>query len=132
MTFLFKFFVTNFTFEGLTTFIYFIYVNFEDILSSWSGISTDSYKLEVFKSSIILETIDLSNKSYYMVGRLSNCDKAMAKLNYLTPSCYSSTNQEKVSELSSAELKILKACQSKEYELRKLSNEFDLIIKNQK
>ncbi|XP_014234914.1 kanadaptin [Trichogramma pretiosum] len=152
---------------------------------SWSGIPTDSYKLEVLKSGTILETIDLSNKSYYVVGRLPNCDIPMANPtisryhaifqhrivddgkiqkglyvydlgsthgtfwngNQIKPKVFvrlqgghmvkfgcsqrkfiilaPDHDQEQESELSLTELKILKAHQSKEYELQKLSHKFD-------
>ncbi|XP_011502518.1 PREDICTED: kanadaptin [Ceratosolen solmsi marchali] len=44
----------------------------------WSGKLQETYKLEVLKSGIILETIDLSEKNYYVIGRLPACDISMA------------------------------------------------------
>ncbi|KAI4494061.1 hypothetical protein M0802_009328 [Mischocyttarus mexicanus] len=45
---------------------------------SWSGKPKDEYKLEVLKSGVIIETIDLTKKSYYVVGRLPKCDISLA------------------------------------------------------
>lgn len=45
---------------------------------SWSGPPDLTYKFEVLKSGVILETIDLSKKNYYVVGRSPNCDISMA------------------------------------------------------
>lgn len=45
---------------------------------SWSGVPDEEYKLEVLKSGVILETIDLSKKSYHVVGRLPTCDIPLA------------------------------------------------------
>ena len=44
----------------------------------WSGIPDRIYKLEILKSGVILETIDLSSKNYHVVGRLPACDISMA------------------------------------------------------
>ncbi|XP_023246475.1 kanadaptin [Copidosoma floridanum] len=44
----------------------------------WSGIPNDIYKMEVLKSGVILETIDLSLKNYHVVGRSPFCDISMA------------------------------------------------------
>eukprot|EP01132_Coremiostelium_polycephalum_P004818 gene4818-6006_t len=42
----------------------------------WSQIPTHDYKFEVIKNGTVIETIDLSKKSYYLIGRLppSICD----------------------------------------------------------
>lgn len=40
--------------------------------------SGSDYALEVLKSGMIVEKIDLTNKSFYVFGRLSNCDVVMA------------------------------------------------------
>lgn len=45
---------------------------------SWGGVPKDDYKLEVLKCGIILETINLSKKSNFVVGRLPICDIALA------------------------------------------------------
>lgn len=45
---------------------------------SWSGKPDRSYKLEVLKSGVILETINLTDKNYSVVGRLPICDIPMA------------------------------------------------------
>lgn len=45
---------------------------------SWGGIPEDEYKLEVLKSGVIVQTIDLTSKSYHVVGRLPNCDISLA------------------------------------------------------
>ncbi|KAG6443881.1 hypothetical protein O3G_MSEX003061 [Manduca sexta] len=46
----------------------------------WSGMCPDGsdYALEVLKSGMIVEKIDLTNKAYYVFGRLTNCDVVMA------------------------------------------------------
>lgn len=44
----------------------------------WSGVPTEAYSFEVLKSGQILESIDLSTKSFYVFGRLSTCDIRMA------------------------------------------------------
>lgn len=44
----------------------------------WSGLPQSQYSFEVLKSGTILEKIELSNKSYYVFGRLGNCDIVMA------------------------------------------------------
>ncbi|CAG9576924.1 unnamed protein product [Danaus chrysippus] len=46
----------------------------------WSGFCPDGsdYALEVLKSGMIMEKIDLTKKSYYVFGRLANCDVVMA------------------------------------------------------
>ncbi|CAH0404494.1 unnamed protein product [Chilo suppressalis] len=46
----------------------------------WSGICPDgaNYGLEVLKSGMIVENIDLTKKSFYVFGRLANCDVVMA------------------------------------------------------
>ncbi|XP_046975844.1 kanadaptin [Vanessa cardui] len=45
----------------------------------WSGLCPDGseYGLEVLKSGMILEKIELTNKPYYVFGRLANCDIVM-------------------------------------------------------
>ncbi|XP_026483390.2 kanadaptin [Vanessa tameamea] len=45
----------------------------------WSGLCPDGseYGLEVLKSGMILEKIELTNKPYYVFGRLANCDVVM-------------------------------------------------------
>lgn len=45
---------------------------------SWSGPPEDEYKIEVLKSGVILEIIDLSKKNFYVVGRLPTCDVSLA------------------------------------------------------
>ncbi|XP_026322681.1 kanadaptin [Hyposmocoma kahamanoa] len=46
----------------------------------WSGLCPDgtNYALEVLKSGMIMETIELTKKAYYVFGRLANCDVVMA------------------------------------------------------
>jgi len=44
----------------------------------WSGVPCEAYGFEVLKSGQILESIDLSTKSFYVFGRLSTCDIRMA------------------------------------------------------
>ena len=44
----------------------------------WSGVPSEVYGFEVLKSGQILESIDLSTKSFYVFGRLSTCDIHMA------------------------------------------------------
>lgn len=46
----------------------------------WSGLCPDGsdYGLEVLKSGMIVEKIELTNKPYYVFGRLANCDVVMA------------------------------------------------------
>jgi len=43
----------------------------------WSGVPSEAYCFEVLKSGQILESIDLSTKSFYVFGRLSTCDIRM-------------------------------------------------------
>lgn len=45
---------------------------------SWGMKPEKEYKLEVLKSGVILQTIDLSKKSFHVVGRLPNCDISLA------------------------------------------------------
>ncbi|XP_001601225.2 kanadaptin isoform X1 [Nasonia vitripennis] len=45
---------------------------------TWSGPPENGYELEVLKSGLILEVIDLTDKNYHVVGRLPNCDMSMA------------------------------------------------------
>ena len=44
----------------------------------WSGVPSEVYCFEVLKSGQILESIDLSTKSFYVFGRVSTCDIRMA------------------------------------------------------
>ncbi|XP_035738487.1 kanadaptin-like [Vespa mandarinia] len=44
----------------------------------WGTKPDDEYKLEVLKSGVIIQTIDLTEKSYHVVGRLPNCDISLA------------------------------------------------------
>ncbi|XP_053621984.1 kanadaptin [Plodia interpunctella] len=46
----------------------------------WSGLCPDGseYGLEVLKSGMIVEKVDLTSKPYYVFGRLANCDVVMA------------------------------------------------------
>ncbi|XP_045529444.1 kanadaptin [Pieris brassicae] len=46
----------------------------------WSGICPDGteYALEVLKSGMIVEKVELTNKPYYVFGRLANCDVVLA------------------------------------------------------
>ncbi|CAH2056226.1 unnamed protein product, partial [Iphiclides podalirius] len=46
----------------------------------WSGICPDGseYALEVLKSGLIVEKIELTQKPFYVFGRLANCDVVMA------------------------------------------------------
>lgn len=46
----------------------------------WSGLCPEGsdYALEVLKSGMIVENIDLTKKAYFVFGRLANCDVIMA------------------------------------------------------
>ncbi|XP_050678448.1 kanadaptin [Leptidea sinapis] len=46
----------------------------------WSGLCPDGteYALEVIKSGMILDKVELTQKPYYVFGRLANCDVVMA------------------------------------------------------
>lgn len=44
---------------------------------SWSGIPQDHYYLELLKGGCIISTKHLTTKSYYVFGRLPNCDIVM-------------------------------------------------------
>ncbi|KAF7388230.1 hypothetical protein HZH66_010997 [Vespula vulgaris] len=44
----------------------------------WGTKPDNEYKLEVLKSGVIVQTIDLTDKSYHVVGRLPNCDISLA------------------------------------------------------
>lgn len=44
----------------------------------WGGtVTSDNYYLEVLKTGVILETVQLNTKSFYVFGRLSSCDVQM-------------------------------------------------------
>lgn len=44
----------------------------------WGGKPTEDYKLEVLKSGVILEKIDLTERSFYILGRLPSCNLSLA------------------------------------------------------
>lgn len=44
----------------------------------WGGKPTEEYKLEVLKSGVILEKIDLTKRSFYLLGRLPSCNLTLA------------------------------------------------------
>ncbi|KAH0550544.1 kanadaptin [Cotesia glomerata] len=44
----------------------------------WSGTPPEGYKVEILKSGVILDTIDLSKKSFHVIGRLPVCDIPLA------------------------------------------------------
>lgn len=44
----------------------------------WGTKPDNEYKLEVLKSGVIVQTINLTDKSYHVVGRLPNCDISLA------------------------------------------------------
>lgn len=44
----------------------------------WGGKPIEEYKLEVLKSGVILEKIDLTEKSFYVIGRLPSCNLSLA------------------------------------------------------
>ncbi|XP_011690458.1 PREDICTED: kanadaptin [Wasmannia auropunctata] len=44
----------------------------------WGGKPTGEYKLEVLKSGMIIDKIDLAEKSFYVVGRLPSCSLSLA------------------------------------------------------
>ncbi|KAL6433210.1 hypothetical protein ACFW04_006434 [Cataglyphis niger] len=44
----------------------------------WGGKPTEEYKLEVLKSGIIVEKIDLTERSFYILGRLPSCNLPLA------------------------------------------------------
>ncbi|XP_070153099.1 kanadaptin isoform X2 [Polyergus mexicanus] len=44
----------------------------------WGGKPSEEYKLEVLKSGIILEKIDLTERSFYILGRLPSCNLSLA------------------------------------------------------
>ncbi|XP_072758527.1 kanadaptin [Anoplolepis gracilipes] len=44
----------------------------------WGGKPTEEYKLEVLKSGVILDKIDLTEKSFYVLGRLPTCNLSLA------------------------------------------------------
>ncbi|XP_063978871.1 kanadaptin [Diachasmimorpha longicaudata] len=41
---------------------------------SWAGTPSSDYKMEVLKSGVILDTVDLSKQSFFVIGRLPVCD----------------------------------------------------------
>lgn len=45
---------------------------------AWSGTPPEGYKVEILKSGVILDTIDLSKKSFHVIGRLPVCDIPLA------------------------------------------------------
>ncbi|KAG7197552.1 hypothetical protein KM043_000168 [Ampulex compressa] len=45
---------------------------------SWAGKPDKKYAVEVLKSGVILETVDLSGKSFHAIGRLPCCDLSLA------------------------------------------------------
>lgn len=45
---------------------------------SWGGEPTADYKMEVLKSGVILQTIDMGDRSFYVIGRLPTCDVSLA------------------------------------------------------
>ncbi|XP_034945991.1 kanadaptin [Chelonus insularis] len=45
---------------------------------AWSGKPQNRYKIEVLKSGVILDTVDLTQKSFYVIGRLPMCDIPLA------------------------------------------------------
>lgn len=52
---------------------------FSYVEPEWSGkpIAAKDYKLEVLKSGVIIENINLMSKSYWVFGRLESCDIPM-------------------------------------------------------
>jgi len=44
----------------------------------WGGKPIKEYKLEVLKSGVILEKLDLTEKSFYVIGRLPCCNLSLA------------------------------------------------------
>ncbi|XP_011643500.2 LOW QUALITY PROTEIN: kanadaptin [Pogonomyrmex barbatus] len=44
----------------------------------WGGKPDQEYKLEVLKSGMIIEKIDLTEKSFYLIGRLPSCNLSLA------------------------------------------------------
>ncbi|XP_012281018.1 kanadaptin [Orussus abietinus] len=44
----------------------------------WGGRPEGEYKLEVLKSGMIIDTIDLTKKSYWLFGRYTTCDVSLA------------------------------------------------------
>lgn len=45
---------------------------------SWGGEPPEKYQVEILKSGVILDTIDLSSQSFYVIGRLPVCDIPLA------------------------------------------------------
>ncbi|EGI64939.1 PREDICTED: kanadaptin [Acromyrmex echinatior] len=44
----------------------------------WGGKPIEEYKLEILKSGVILEKLDLTEKSFYVIGRLPCCNLSLA------------------------------------------------------
>ncbi|KAK9882147.1 hypothetical protein WA026_019664 [Henosepilachna vigintioctopunctata] len=44
---------------------------------TWSGVPKMEYNFEVLKDGVVIDTINLINKPYWVFGRLANCDIAM-------------------------------------------------------
>ncbi|KMQ85521.1 Kanadaptin [Lasius niger] len=44
----------------------------------WGGKPTEEYKLEVLKSGVILDKIDLTERSFHVIGRLPSCNLSLA------------------------------------------------------
>ncbi|XP_011870899.1 PREDICTED: kanadaptin [Vollenhovia emeryi] len=44
----------------------------------WGGKPISGYKLEILKSGMILEKIDLTERSFYVIGRLPSCNLSLA------------------------------------------------------
>ncbi|XP_064601680.1 kanadaptin-like [Liolophura sinensis] len=44
---------------------------------SWGGPCEEQYKFEVLKNGTMLEDVDLTTKSFYVIGRLPSCDVTM-------------------------------------------------------
>ena len=44
---------------------------------SWGGLPTTKYSVEVLKNGTIIDNIELKDKSFFVIGRLANCDIVM-------------------------------------------------------
>eukprot|EP00088_Acartia_fossae_P013771 TRINITY_DN17284_c0_g1_i6.p1 TRINITY_DN17284_c0_g1~~TRINITY_DN17284_c0_g1_i6.p1 ORF type:complete len:800 (-),score=259.20 TRINITY_DN17284_c0_g1_i6:145-2544(-) len=44
---------------------------------TWGGLSTSKYSVEVLKNGTIIDTIELKDKSFFVIGRLATCDIVM-------------------------------------------------------